>query len=134
MTSSIIGLKYHVPQPGLALQVRGQNASTYEYNFAVALEMAGFDYLFQIDYFGGRRIAGGFILDFLVFTEPLPTPVWVNGDYWHKGTRQSTLDFLQRNLLRINFASQMAPAVVLWGAETETLAAARIAVKKYLGG
>ncbi len=39
--------------------IRGKEASDIEFNFGVALEYFGLDYLFQVDYWGGRRLRGG---------------------------------------------------------------------------
>lgn len=113
--------------------VRGKKASSYEYNVAVALDKYGLGYLFQVSYWGGRRLRGGIILDFLVFTVPMPTPLWVNGDYFHKGGKQATIDYLQHILLDLATQGRWRPAVVLWGKDTETIEAADASVKKIFG-
>lgn len=80
-------------------RVQGSRASSYEYFFALALEKYGLGYMFQVDYFGGRRLRGGIVLDFLVFTVPFPTPVYINGEYWH-GTERRDIDFIQQLMIR----------------------------------
>lgn len=65
-------------------EVKGIKASSYEYNFAMALERYGIEYLFQVWYWGGRTVRGGQVLDFLVF-RPFEIPVQIYGEYWHKG-------------------------------------------------
>ena len=113
--------------------VRGKKASSYEYNVAVALDKYQFSYLFQVDHWGGRRLRGGIVLDFLVFTTPMPTPLWVNGDYFHKGGTQSTIDYLQQVLLDIENRGRWRPAIVLWGKDTETIEAADASIRKVFG-
>src|SRR5512145_3073504 len=76
------------PEP-VRYSVRGKRATSYEANVAAALDKFGISYLFQVDYWGGRTLAGGMVLDFLAFTVPLPTPIFVNGDYFHQGQRKA---------------------------------------------
>ena len=108
-------------------QVRGKNASSYEYWVSLALEEIRLEYLFQVSYWGGRRMIGGIILDFLVFTKPLPTPLWVNGEYWHKG-KQASREYYQQVALA-QFGN-MAPAIVLFGEECSTYEAALQSIRK----
>jgi hypothetical protein len=61
--------------------------SKYENNFAASLEKYEWQYDYQIPLFGGRNVVGGTVLDFLVYTVPLPTPVYIDAEYWHSGTR-----------------------------------------------
>jgi len=111
--------KYDRPAPIGYLTVHGTHASSNEYYVAQALDKVELGYVFQVSYLGGRRLSGGMVLDFLVLTDPLSTPCWVNGDYWHKGP-QVVIDFYQRVLLDIIMAGQLAPPVVLWGGDTDT--------------
>ena len=84
---------YEPPKLGY-MTVRGKHASSYEYNVGAALDYYKLEFLFQVDYWGGRRFRGGIVVDFLVFTKPLPTPIWVQGEYWHSGSR-AAIDRLQ---------------------------------------
>ena len=72
-------------QPQARLSVLGKKATILEFNVALALDFYGINYIFQVSYFGGRTVAGGQVLDFLVFN-PMPTPVEVLGGHWHVGT------------------------------------------------
>ena len=114
-----------------AYTVRGKKASSYEYNFANALDYWRLDFLFQIDYWGGRSTLGGMVLDFLVYTVPLPTPVWVNGEYWHRLGRKQ-LDFLQQSLITVLFQGRVNPPLVLWGKDVGTFEDAKSTVRRKL--
>jgi hypothetical protein len=107
--------------------VRGKSASSYEYNFALALDKYNMDYLFQVDYWGGRSMRGGLVLDFLVFTQPLYTPVWINGEYWHSGNQRQE-DFLQQALLEM--FEQLAQVKIYWGQDVETFEQAQATVRR----
>lgn len=112
--------------------VRGKSATSYEYNFALALEKFKLEYLFQVSYWGGRTMRGGMVLDFLVFTDPLRTPVWINGDYWHSG-EQKQLDFLQMALLDAFSQGTLAPGMMFWGKDVATEEDAVATVRKNFG-
>ena len=120
----------YTANPGIdtAPTVRGKHASSYEVNFAAALDFFGLGYLFQVDYMGGRKLLGGLVLDFLVFTTPLNTPVWINGEYWHRGNTDK--DFLQQTALLQLFGGRIAPAKIYWGKDVGTFDDARRTVRK----
>jgi hypothetical protein len=119
------------PAKGVDYEVRGKSASSYEYNFARALDYWRLDFLFQVNYWGGRRFRGGLVLDFLVFTVPQYTPVWVNGEYWHSGGRKE-VDFLQQIMLNSIFRGRLRPALVLWGKDVGTFEDAKSTVRRKL--
>lgn len=121
----------HVPegeQPQ-RYEVEGKKATSYEWNVAQALETVGLEYIFQMSYFGGRQLRGGIVLDFLVFTRPLPTPLWVHGEYWHQG-KQRTVDLMQRATMFLFMAGEAAMGEVIWGEDCKTPEDALQAVKK----
>lgn len=64
-----------------------QSTSKYENNFAAALVKYGWQFEYQVSLFGGRDVQGGTVVDFIVYTVPLPTPVYVGAEYWHSGER-----------------------------------------------
>jgi hypothetical protein len=82
-----------------------------------------------VDYFGGRRTRGGFVVDFLVFTKPRPTPVWINGSYWHKG-QQLSLDYLQQQILQ-SF-HDVNPAIIFWEKDVASFDLAKVKVRQTL--
>lgn len=109
--------------------VRGGHASSYEYNVAAALDTLelGFDFQFSVS--GGRRLRGGSVIDFWVFTTPLPTPLFVNGEYWH---RDSSRESFQKAIVEQALRGSANPVVVLWGYETSTYDAALAACRQKL--
>ena len=123
------------PQRGYAppklgyMTVRGKHASSYEYNVGAALDYYSLDFLFQVDYWGGRRFRGGIVVDFLVFTTPLPTPIWVNGEYWHAGNR-AELDRLQMAMLEV--MGHVAKPLAWYGEDCDTYDKAKHTVRKEL--
>lgn len=64
--------------------------SKEEYWVALALYKLHLDFEFQYQLFGGRKYKGGQVIDFWVFTVPLPTPIFVQGWYFHYATAQKT--------------------------------------------
>lgn len=94
--------------------IQGQiPGSRIEWYVALALNKLGLQYIYQYSIGGGRLFRGGQVIDFFVFTVPLPTPLFVQGDYWHRGTRAAaTILNLERakNLLK----GQAADPVEIW--------------------
>lgn len=76
------------------LVVQNSIANIPEYKITIAIETLGYDYWFQKWLWGGSRLRGGVIVDWVVFT-PLPTPLEYDGTYWHTG-EASEEDKLQR--------------------------------------
>ena len=57
--------------------------SKEEYWCALALYRLQLRFQFQKHVMGGRSGRGGQVVDFWVYTAPLPTPIYIQGDYWH---------------------------------------------------
>ena len=112
-------------------QVQGKSATSYEYNVAKALETVDLPYMFQYQLFGGRARRGGIVLDFLVFTRPLSTPVFVNGGYWHSGQKRSE-DELEQNLVFYYAKGEFQKPVIFWDEDCKTEEAALNAVRREL--
>lgn len=64
--------------------------SKEEYWVALALYKLRIEFVFQYQVMGGRGTRAGQIIDFLVYTVPLPTMVLVQGYYFHYGTSSKT--------------------------------------------
>lgn len=62
--------------------------SVEEYNFGIALEKFCFGYYFQWFHWYGTPFPGNIVPDFIVLTKPRPTPVFIDGDYWHSGSKR----------------------------------------------
>lgn len=64
--------------------------SKEEYWVALALYRLKLEFVFQYQLFGGRKYKGGQVIDFWVKTVPLPTPIFVQGWYFHYSTAEKT--------------------------------------------
>ena len=63
--------------------------SVQEWRAALALSRMKISFEFQLSIFGGRSMRGGQVIDFWVYTVPLPTPVYVQGSYWHRRSKKT---------------------------------------------
>jgi hypothetical protein len=106
-------------------------ASKNEWNVAQALEEVGLDFQFQLSIAGGRQLAFGIVVDFLVETVPLPTPVWVHGEYWHQGNQRQK-DIRNQDIVREYMQGAILEPVEIWGAESDTEQRAVAAVRAKL--
>ena len=112
-------------------EVQGKRATEPEYFVALALEKLNIDYSFQKSFLGGKQLKGGFVIDFMVWTVPLGTPIWVHGEFWHKGAVRAK-DTLQQAILDSLFRGKYMPAVILYGNDLQTEDQAYVTVKKAL--
>lgn len=87
-------------EPGL---VNGEKASSWEMKVAKELERRGVQYQFQVSILGGRRLAGGKILDFVVNTYPLVI-IRVQGGWWHEGGAAKNKDALEMMTLKAMYS------------------------------
>lgn len=62
--------------------------SKEEARVSVALGFLQIPFIYQYEVFGGRDRRGGLILDWLVLTVPMPTPLLLQSTYWHGPARQ----------------------------------------------
>lgn len=99
--------------------IQGKSASDIEMRVAISLDKFGWEYGFQVGVMGGRQVRGGQVVDFLVETRPLPTPLYVMGEYWHGGI-QAERDKLMIALLSSAFHGQFAQPEVVWGKDLQT--------------
>ena len=105
-----------------------KKASSNEFNVAEALKSFKVDFEFQVSINKGRTMAFGIVLDFLVETLPLPTPVWVHGEHWHQGAqRQEDLEQMQQ--VQDALKGQSNLGVEIWGAESSNIDLAKLAVR-----
>ena len=109
--------------------VQGKTATSYEYNVAWALDKMQLPYMFQFAFFGGKSVRGGIVVDFLVLTSPLSTPVWVNGGFWHKGKR-AVEDSYQQALLYFVARGELNRPVTFWDEDCRTKEDALSAVRR----
>lgn len=69
--------------------------SKEEYWVALALYKLHIRFTFQYQLWGGRQYKGGQVVDFWVYTVPLPTPILVQGWYFHYATAEKTAETKQ---------------------------------------
>ena len=104
--------------------------SKEEYWFARALDYLQINYIFQYS-IGMKRVRGWQIIDFLVYTAPLPTPVFIHGEYWHGGVKRAESEY-KRKMVDKMLAGHANPTVIIWTAELPNPESAIIAAKTYL--
>ena len=107
---------------------RIHRASLNEYNVASALAELELKFMFQVEYFGGRRIRGGQVLDFLVYA-PFASPLQVYGEYWHEG-QMAAEDSYKLSILRVATGQEVD---IIWGADSATFEDAMAAVQALYG-
>ena len=109
--------------------VQGKTATSYEWNFGWAFDKLKLLYIFQFVFFGGRSVRGGIVLDYLVLTNPLSTPVWLNGGIWHQGKRAAE-DSYQQALLYFVARGELNRPITLWDPDLITKEAALSAARR----
>ena len=113
-------------------ELQGQNvASKEEAIVAQALHDLGYDYVYQYAWNGGRLVRGGQVIDFLVIKAPKNVPLFVHGEYWHKGVMAPEEDLKMLELQ--TEAKYWAPPVIIWGSECETVEQAKNILSFRLG-
>ena len=109
--------------------IAGSKASDIEWRVAVALEKLHLHYIFHYIPGAGTVQRGDIILDFLVLTDPLSTPLDLRGDYWHQPQQRLEDDlFLELALSRGRYAKP----VIIYGAELQSVEQAYATVKREL--
>ena len=106
--------------------------SKEEYWCALALYRLKLDFTFQKHVMGGRSGRGGQVVDFWVKTAPLPTPVYIQGDYWHYAAGRSYDSKLKIAKLKSYYGSSIAEPVEILTSTTPTPDAMFRVVKREL--
>ncbi len=109
--------------------IQGSDATDIEWRVAVVLERLGLDYKFQFSLRGGRTARGGIVLDFLVLTDPLSTPLDIRGDYWHQPKQRIEDDL---GLALAMSRGRFAEPVIIYGGELQTMEQAYSTVRREL--
>jgi hypothetical protein len=118
------------PEPFMPSQrytVQGQDASLYELYIAIALQEFNLEFEFQYAIEGGWTRAGGQVIDFMVHTAPLYTPLEVNEEYWH---RDPSLEIYLADRIRAVLGPDYAEMLAVWGEECDTQDKARQSVRR----
>ena len=112
-------LKYDIMAEDDVGLIQGKSASDIEYRVAISLDKFKWEYTFQAGIMGGRQMRGGQVIDFIVETKPLPTPLYIFGEYYHGG-KQEERDKLMMELLSSAFHGTFTQPEALWGDQLET--------------
>jgi hypothetical protein len=113
------------------LMVQGIIAdSKNEYNVALALDSLDVSYEFQY-IVGIAGVRGAQYIDFLVYTVPKPTPLFVHGEYWHTG-KKAVEDDLKMAELTAVMHNLWADPVIIWGEDSDTFDDARAKLRELL--
>lgn len=102
--------------------------SRYEWYVAKALERIEMPYIFQYEIFDAG-VRGGILIDFLVLTDPLATPMEVDGEHWHSGERGSE-DIMRHVIIEQYFEGEAQPLLILYGKDVSTPELAESAVRR----
>jgi hypothetical protein len=99
----------------------------------LALNSLGHKAIYQYAVYGNRGVKGEAYIDFLVVTTvPLPTPLEVNGVYWHSG-QLGARDRLRNININNEHRGQWLPIKYIWGPESETEELARATLLQKIG-
>jgi hypothetical protein len=112
-------------------QIQGHTPdSQNEVNVAIALNKLKFDYVFQYQ-LGLPGVRGSQVIDFLVYTVPKPTPLFVHGRYWH-GTKQQAEDQLKFAEIMSQTHGRWADPIIISEEDSDTVDKAFATLKKVL--
>ena len=120
----IAGHAYHVrkePEPPPPAEWQGKAiGSVEEWRWILASLYYQVDFDYQVNIAGGRNIAGGLVLDFMMHTQPLWTPVSIKGRYWHTG-RTEVEDLIREATLAERYKGEIFPLVSIYSDELPDL-------------
>ena len=101
--------------------VQGQMPdSKEEWWCALALWRLKLDFVFQKQVMGGRTGRGGQVVDFWVYTAPKPTPIYIQGDYWHYAEGRAAESKLKIAKLKSYYGMSIAEPVEILTSTTPT--------------
>ena len=109
--------------------IKGADATDIEFFVSIALTRLHLPFIFQYALGGGRTKRGGIVLDFLVLTNPLSTPLDVRGDYYHQPKQRIDDDL---GLALMMSRGRYAEPVIIYGGELQTVEQAYSTVKREL--
>lgn len=104
----------HIPKPQFPepRPVQGiMPDSKEEYWCALALYRLHINFTFQKHVMGGRTGRGGQVVDFWVYTVPKPTPIYIQGDYWHYAKGRGYISQLNIAKLKSYYGQSIAEPV-----------------------
>lgn len=107
--------------------------SVQEWRVALALDKLKMDYEFQKSISGGRRVRGGQVIDFWIYTAPYPTPCFVQGEYWHDRKSEAE-DTLKQERVQRAYKGQVMPNLLLEEKDLSSVQAAYTLLRRKLIG
>ena len=124
----IAGHSYHVkkdPEPPPPAMWDGKAiGSVEEWRWILASMYYKVEFEYQVPIAGGRDMAGGLVLDFMMYTKPLWTPVSIKGRYWHTG-RTEFEDMLRESKVAETYKGHATPVVSIYTDELPDLDATK---------
>lgn len=105
--------------------------SVQEWRVALALSRLRLSFEYQKPIGGGRRVRGGQVIDFWVNTTPYPTPVFVQGEYWHNRQTENEDNLKQQRVQRA-FKGQVMGNVLLKESDLQSAQMAYETVRRAL--
>lgn len=128
-----VGHTYKIPQkpePPPPAMLQGKPiGSVQEWRFALALMHYDLSFEYQLSIAGGRTRRGGMVLDFMVHTSPLWTPVHIVGLYWHSGQNKLD-DELRRHTLMTEYKGSVREPIYIYDTQLTTVEEAYKIVQK----
>jgi len=107
--------------------------SVQEWRVALALIKLGIEFEFQKPIGGGRRVRGGQVIDFWIYTAPYPTPCFVQGEYWHNRKTEAE-DTLKQERVQRRYKGQVMPNLILEEKDLSSANAAYTLLRRKLIG
>ncbi|HPS40009.1 MAG TPA: hypothetical protein PL124_11385 [Candidatus Cloacimonadota bacterium] len=112
------------------LTIHGQPCASYnEWYVSKALDKLALIYHYQ-EPFGLRVARGSQIIDFLVMQAPKPTPLFVHGEYWHRG-RMGIDEDLKVTEIDRRMRGYWNPSKIIWEHDCEDIDQAYNTLKEY---
>jgi hypothetical protein len=118
-------------EPPIGLIQGNMPDSVEEWRFSLALNYYQISYIYQYEIFGGRVLRGGQLIDFWVFTDPMPTPVYIQGEEWHLGTRKEESELKIEEVKRV-FKGYIQEPLIVWASKLSSLDNAKQIVRQEL--
>lgn len=126
-------LKKPINEEQLPLIVQGMTpGSKQEARVAAALDKLKLEYQYQKP-IGGGHFRGGQLVDFWVYTSPLPTPVFVQGTYWHRRAKENEDNIKQQHLQKL-YSGRVMENLLLKEEQLGSVEAAYSVLRKALVG
>jgi len=128
-------LKFEEKDENLPDTIQGKPVrSKEEARVGVSLGIVGFNFKYQVWIFGGNIFPGGQIIDYLVYTVPLPTPLYLQSAYWHGPEMVKRQDDLMKQAkVRQRMSRTWADPKELWDHELQSIAQTVSAIRREFG-